>query len=209
MQRILFAGRVLLSAALLHSLTACNRAGAERLVETLDEFGMDGLDEAGGVIVRNSRAAMLEEIRKLPRGRWTNAMRIDGYDEPVDLVCALTIGEDGIDVDFRVREGLPPARRIELLGPAVQPRPSLPGQLDGPTDAPVAAAKATSPEPAGKEMPRGKRVWLSPPVPTVSGSSMRFSQLWMMPSPGRSATPPRELMNSGSSAWVLRSTGLG
>lgn len=84
----------------LHSLTACNRAGAERLVETLDEFGMDGLDEAGGVIIRNSRAAMLEEIRKLPRGRWTNAMRIDGYDEPVDLVCALTIGDDGIDVDF-------------------------------------------------------------------------------------------------------------
>ena len=58
------------------------------------------LGEAGAVIVRNSRAAMLEEIRKLPRGRWTNAMRIDGYDEPVDLVCALTIGDDGIDVDF-------------------------------------------------------------------------------------------------------------
>ena len=29
---------------------------------------------------------------------------------------------------------------------------------------PVAAAKATRPEPAGKEMPIGKRVWLSPPV---------------------------------------------
>jgi len=29
---------------------------------------------------------------------------------------------------------------------------------------PVAAAKATSPEPAGKEMPIGKRVWESPPV---------------------------------------------
>src|SRR5690606_34387924 len=39
----------------------------------------------------------------------------------------------------------------------------------------VAAAKATRPEPAGKEMPIGKRVWESPPVPTVSGSSMRFS----------------------------------
>ena len=25
-------------------------------------------------------------------------------------------------------------------------------------------------------MPIGKRVWLSPPVPTVSGSSRRFSQ---------------------------------
>ena len=41
---------------------------------------------------------------------------------------------------------------------------------------PVAAAKATRPEPAGKEMPMGKRVWESPPVPTVSGSSRRFSQ---------------------------------
>ncbi len=30
---------------------------------------------------------------------------------------------------------------------------------------PVAAAKATRPEPAGKETPIGKRVWLSPPVP--------------------------------------------
>ena len=50
---------------------------------------------------------------------------------------------------------------------------------------PVAAANATSPDPAGKEMPIGNRVWESPPVPTVSGSSMRFSQLWMMPSPGR------------------------
>ena len=84
----------------LHSLTACNRAGAERLVETLDEFEMDDLESAGRTIIGNSRTAMLEEIRKLPRGRWTNAMRIDGYDEPVDLVCALTIGRDGIEVDF-------------------------------------------------------------------------------------------------------------
>jgi hypothetical protein len=51
---------------------------------------------------------------------------------------------------------------------------------------PVAAAKATRPEPAGKEMPIGKRVCESPPVPTVSGSSRRFSQEWMTPSPGRS-----------------------
>ena len=84
----------------LHSLTACNRTGAERLLATLDEFGLANLDEAGAQIIRNSRRAMLDEIRKLPAGRWTNVMRIDGYDDPVDLVCALTIGKDGIDVDF-------------------------------------------------------------------------------------------------------------
>mmetsp|Transcript_66930 Transcript_66930/g.134904 ORF Transcript_66930/g.134904 Transcript_66930/m.134904 type:complete len:212 (+) Transcript_66930:489-1124(+) len=74
---------------------------------------------------------------------------------------------------------------------------------------PVAAAKATNPEPAGNEIPIGKRVWLSPPVPTVSGSSMRLSQLWMMPSPGRSDTPPRLRMKSGKVWCVTTSTGFG
>lgn len=84
----------------LHSLAACNDAGAARLLATLDEFGMDGLDHAAELIIENSRTAMLEEIRKLPRGTWRNAMRIDGYDEAVDLECRLTIGEDAIEVDF-------------------------------------------------------------------------------------------------------------
>jgi N-methylhydantoinase B len=84
----------------LHSLAACNQAGAGSLLATLDEFGMDSLKGVDRLIVESSRQAMLDEIRKLPFGRWTNAMRIDGYDEPVDLVCAVTISEDGIDVDF-------------------------------------------------------------------------------------------------------------
>mmetsp|Transcript_23809 Transcript_23809/g.80314 ORF Transcript_23809/g.80314 Transcript_23809/m.80314 type:complete len:245 (+) Transcript_23809:117-851(+) len=74
---------------------------------------------------------------------------------------------------------------------------------------PVAAANATRPDPAGKEMPMGKRVCESPPVPTVSGKSMRLSHEWMMPSPGRSETPPRVRMKSGSVACVTTSTGLG
>ena len=84
----------------LYSLAACNQAGADSLLATLREFGLDGLDRAGDVIIRSSRDAMLEEIRKLPFGTWRNEMRIDGYDEPVDLVCTLSIGADGIDVDF-------------------------------------------------------------------------------------------------------------
>ncbi|MCY1243109.1 hypothetical protein D3C85_1103550 [compost metagenome] len=74
---------------------------------------------------------------------------------------------------------------------------------------PVAAANATRPEPAGNEMPIGKRVWESPPVPTVSGSSMRFSHEWMMPSPGRRETPPRVMMKSGRVWWVVTSIGFG
>ena len=84
----------------LHSLAACNQAGARSLLATMEEFGLDSLDSTGQMIIGHSRSAMLESVRKLPRGEWRNAMRIDGYDEPVDLVCRVRIGEDGIDVDF-------------------------------------------------------------------------------------------------------------
>jgi N-methylhydantoinase B len=84
----------------LYSLTACNGAGARRLCAILDEFGLHDLDAVGNLVVEHSRQAMLAEIRKLPAGRWHNTMRVDGYDEAVDLVCAVSIDRDGIEVDF-------------------------------------------------------------------------------------------------------------
>ena len=84
----------------LYSLTACNKAGADALLDMLEEFGLDDLDDVAHMIIDNSREAMLEEICGLPKGEWHYTMRIDGYDDPVDLVCALTIGDDGIDVSF-------------------------------------------------------------------------------------------------------------
>ncbi len=84
----------------LYSLTGCNAAGARRLLETLNEFGLDDLDEVGRMIVENSERAMRAEIAALRRGVYENAMRIDGYDEPVDLVCQVEISSDAIDVRF-------------------------------------------------------------------------------------------------------------
>ncbi|MFZ5618523.1 MAG: hydantoinase B/oxoprolinase family protein [Pseudomonadota bacterium] len=84
----------------LYSLAACNEAGRARLLETLEEFGLDDLDDVGAMIIENSRAAMLEEVKQVPFGHYVYAMRIDGYDEPVDLVAAVAVGETGVDVDF-------------------------------------------------------------------------------------------------------------
>ncbi len=84
----------------LYSLAACNKAGSDSLLAAMDEFELDTLDEVGAMIIENSRAAMLSEIQKLPHGSWQNTMRVDGYDEPVDLTCTLTISSDGIDVDW-------------------------------------------------------------------------------------------------------------
>lgn len=84
----------------LYSLAGCNRAGARRLLETMDEFRLDDLDAAGRLIIDNSARAMREEIARVPAGTYRNAMRVDGYDAPVDLVCAVTVGNGRIDVDF-------------------------------------------------------------------------------------------------------------
>jgi N-methylhydantoinase B len=43
---------------------------------------------------------MLEDIAALPAGEYHHRMRIDGYREPVELVCRVRIEHDGIDVDF-------------------------------------------------------------------------------------------------------------
>ncbi|MEM9494812.1 MAG: hydantoinase B/oxoprolinase family protein [Pseudomonadota bacterium] len=84
----------------LYSLTACNNAGAERLLAMLDEFALDDLDEIGDAIIESSAAAMAAEIDAIPTGVYENAMRIDGYDEPLDLCARVTVGGGVIKVDF-------------------------------------------------------------------------------------------------------------
>ena len=89
----------------LYSLTACNKAGSDNLLAAMDEFSLDDLDAVGKMIIENSRSAMLEEIRELPKGTWHNTMQVDGYSEPVDLVCSVTISSEGIGVDWRGTSG--------------------------------------------------------------------------------------------------------
>jgi N-methylhydantoinase B len=82
------------------SLAGCNDVGGRRLIRMMDEFNIDTFDLLGAHILERSRAATLEAIRKLPNGTFHNTMRVDGYDKPLDLVATMTIGDDGIDVDF-------------------------------------------------------------------------------------------------------------
>jgi N-methylhydantoinase B len=84
----------------LYSLATCNDIGSKRLIAMMDEFGIDDLSRLGKHILEKSKQASLEEIRKIKPGVYKSSMRIDGYDHPLDLVATMTIGEDGIDVDF-------------------------------------------------------------------------------------------------------------
>jgi 5-oxoprolinase (ATP-hydrolysing) len=84
----------------LYSLVACNRTGCERLVAMMDEFGLADLEGLADFVIERSRLAMLERIREIRPGRYKHQMRIDGYDQEIDLVCTLEVSADGIEVDF-------------------------------------------------------------------------------------------------------------
>ena len=89
-----------------YSLCACNDAGARRLVEMMDEFAMDSLDDLAATIFDSSRQATLAEIAKLPRGTYRAEIRSDGYEAPVTLKATMTVLEDAIEVDFAGTSGL-------------------------------------------------------------------------------------------------------
>jgi N-methylhydantoinase B len=84
----------------IYALAACNDEGSRRLVEMMREFEISHLETLGDTIVELSREATLEAIRKLPKGTWRNSLTMDGYDKPLTLAAAMTIGEDGIHVDY-------------------------------------------------------------------------------------------------------------
>jgi N-methylhydantoinase B len=90
-----------------YALISCNEIGCERLTQMMDEFGLVDLDELSDHVIDTSKAAMLEKIRELPRGRWCASLTLDGQDgEPVELRAALTVSDDGINVDYTGSSGM-------------------------------------------------------------------------------------------------------
>ena len=84
----------------LYSLVACNDVGSRRLVAMMDEFEMASIEPLAEHIITSSRKGMADEIAKLPKGVYKNSMRIDGYEKHIDIVAAMTITDDTIEVDF-------------------------------------------------------------------------------------------------------------
>ena len=94
-----------------YSLMACNDVGCQRLVEMIQEFRLDDLDDLAEHICARSRAAVLAEIARLPKGSWSNAMTTDGFDAPITLRATTSISDLGIHVDYtgtdpQVRKGI-------------------------------------------------------------------------------------------------------
>lgn len=83
-----------------YSLAACNDVGHRRLVAMMREIGLKSLDSLGDFIFTRTRTAMEARIKALPKGTWFNTMQTDGYDDPIPLAAKVTIGDEGVSVDF-------------------------------------------------------------------------------------------------------------
>lgn len=83
-----------------YSLAACNDTGRRRLLEMMDEFGLDDVEGVAEFIFEHSEAATVEKINQLPKGSYHYSMDTDGYDQPVKLNVTLGIGNGEIVMDF-------------------------------------------------------------------------------------------------------------
>ncbi len=90
----------------IYALVACNETGASRLQKMMTEYGLATLDTLSAHILETSDRSMRDVIAKLPKGTWTNSMRIDGFDAPIDFVGTLTIDDETIRLDFAGTSGV-------------------------------------------------------------------------------------------------------
>jgi N-methylhydantoinase B len=82
------------------SLASSNAIAGAKLLRILDESEEDDLQAIGKMIIDQSAAAMRKAVAEIPDGAYDFAIRIDGYDDPVDLVARLTVDGETMNVDF-------------------------------------------------------------------------------------------------------------
>jgi N-methylhydantoinase B len=90
----------------IYSLATCNDAASRRLTQMMDEFGLETLGPLAEFIFDSSRRTTLVEIERLPRGTYHAKVGSDGYENLLTLRAAVTVCDDGIDVDFAGTSGL-------------------------------------------------------------------------------------------------------
>jgi N-methylhydantoinase B len=87
------------------ALIACCEVGARRLVEMMDEFGLNSLDPLAEHIIEMSLRGTLAAIAEVPAGIYRNTLMIDGYEADVELCAELSVGPGEIRLDFSGTSG--------------------------------------------------------------------------------------------------------
>jgi N-methylhydantoinase B len=83
-----------------HAQVAGNQVGVDRLLEYLEDFGLEDLDDLGAEIMGRSEQALRDAIAELPDGEYEKTIHTDGLDEPIRIQCTVKIQGDEITVDY-------------------------------------------------------------------------------------------------------------
>jgi N-methylhydantoinase B len=71
-----------------------------RLVEFLDETGLDDLVDLAREIQSRAERVMRKAILEVPDGVYEKTVEMDGFDEPLIIQCRITVKGDELEIDF-------------------------------------------------------------------------------------------------------------
>lgn len=73
---------------------------AARLAKLMEEEGLESLAELGDEIIARSEASMRKAIAAVPDGAYRDEFTTDGVDEPLNIVCTVTVTGETMAIDF-------------------------------------------------------------------------------------------------------------
>lgn len=83
-----------------HAQIAGGAVGGQRLLEFMDEFGLERLEPLADAIIARTEAAMRTAIRALPPGAYEYAITSDGFDEPITIAVRCEVRGDELWIDY-------------------------------------------------------------------------------------------------------------
>jgi N-methylhydantoinase B len=83
-----------------HAQVAGNQVGTDRLLEYLEESGLQDLEDLGAEILSRSEMAARQAISALPDGDYEKTIQTDGLDRPITIACRVMVRGDHVTVDY-------------------------------------------------------------------------------------------------------------
>jgi len=93
------------------ALVTANAMGVQRLVDLMDDEGIDDLMPLAGAIQAASEKSMRTALRTIPDGEYRHELRLDGFEEQLLVRACVRVRDGGIAIDFagtspQVRRGI-------------------------------------------------------------------------------------------------------
>jgi N-methylhydantoinase B len=83
-----------------HAQIAGGAVGGDRLLEFMEEFGLERLEPLADEIIGRTERAMRESIRRLTPGVYEYSLTSDGFDQPIVIRCRAEVLGDTLHVDY-------------------------------------------------------------------------------------------------------------